>query len=335
MKIDEGKLRVLVTGASGFLGSHVAEQLSQSGHEVVALVRKSSNRKFLETLPNLTFAYGAVEDARAVDEAVRGADAIVHSAGLVKARGETEFEKTNVEGTKNLLAAAKKHAPALKRFVFVSSLAAVGPSHDGSPVKPDREPQPVTHYGRSKLRAEQAVLAAKNELPVTVIRPPMIYGPRDNETFAFFQTVSRRVLPYLGDGKNTLSIVYVGDAASACVRAIFADVPSGSVYFVDDGKVYVWRDMLAELEKVLERRAFLRVPIPFFVLRGAAVASEGYGRIRGKAMMLTRDKINELAAPHWVCDAEKTRTDLGWAPLVEWTEGATRAAAWYRQEGWL
>jgi nucleoside-diphosphate-sugar epimerase len=335
MKIDEGKLRVLVTGASGFLGSHVAEQLAQAGHEVVALVRKSSNRKFLSTLPNLTFAYGAVEDASAVEAATRGVDAVVHSAGLVKARDRVEFDKINVEGTQNLLSATKKNAPGLKRFVFVSSLAAVGPSHDGSPVTIDRECRPVTHYGRSKLRAEQAVLAAKGELPVTVIRPPMIYGPRDNETFAFFQTVSRRVLPYLGDGKNTLSIVYAADAASACVRAIFADVPSGNTYFVEDGKVYVWRDMLAELEKVLERRAFLRVPIPFFVLRGAAMASEGYGRLRGKAVMLTRDKINELSAPHWVCDAQKTRSDLGWAPQVDWTEGARRAADWYRQEGWL
>jgi nucleoside-diphosphate-sugar epimerase len=335
MKIDEGRLKVLVTGASGFLGSHVAEQLAAAGHEVVALVRKSSNRKFLATLPNVTFADGAVEDASAVHAATRGVDAIVHSAGLVKARDAREFEKINVEGTQNLLAAAKKNAPYLKRFVFVSSLAAVGPSHDGLPVTLDREPRPVTHYGRSKLRGEQAVLAAKGELPVTVIRPPMIYGPRDNETFAFFQTVSRRVLPYLGDGKNTLSIVYAADAASACVRAIFAEVPSGSLYFVEDGKVYVWREMLAELEKVLERRAFVRVPIPFFVLRGAAVASEGYGRIRGKAMMLTRDKINELSAPHWICDSQKTRTDLGWAPQVEWIEGARRAADWYRQAGWL
>jgi len=335
MKIDEGRLRVLVTGASGFLGSHVAEQLSESGHEVVALVRKSSNRKFLSTLANVTFADGAVEDADAVERATRGVDAIVHAAGLVKARSPREFEAINVEGTRNLLAAAKENAPGLKRFVFVSSLAAVGPSLDGVPLTFDREPRPVTHYGRSKLRAEQAVLLAKNEVPVTVIRPPMIYGPRDNETFAFFQTVARRVLPYLGDGKNTLSIVYATDAASACVRAIFADVPSGSLYFVEDGKVYVWREMLAELEKVLERRAYVRIPIPFFVLRGAAVASEGYGRIRGKAVMLTRDKINELSAPHWVCDSQKTRTDLGWTPRVEWTEGARRAADWYRQEGWL
>ena len=335
MKIDEGKLRVLVTGGSGFLGSHIAEQLAEAGHEVVALVRKSSSQKFLATLPNVSLVYGAVEDASAVEDAARGVDAVIHAAGLVKARNPVEFEAINVEGTKNLLAAAKKNAPGLKRFVFVSSLAAVGPSHDGVPVTLDREPRPVTHYGRSKLRAEQAVLAAKDELPVTVIRPPMIYGPRDNETFAFFQTVSRRVLPYLGDGKNTLSIVYAADAASACVRAIFADVPSGSLYFVEDGKVYVWREMLAELEKVLERRAFVRVPIPFFVLRGAAVASEGYGRIRGKAMMLTRDKLNELSAPHWVCDSQKTRSDLGWTPRVEWIEGAKRAADWYRQEGWL
>jgi 2-alkyl-3-oxoalkanoate reductase len=333
---DNGKkLKVLLTGASGFLGSHVAEQLSGAGHDVVALVRKSSNQKFLATLPNVSFAYGSVEDASAVDDAVRGVDAIVHSAGLVKARNQQEFDRVNVHGTKNVLAAAQNHAPNLRRLVYVSSLAAIGPSHDGVPVTLDREARPVTHYGRSKLNAELAVIAAKDRVPVTVIRPPMIYGPRDNETFAFFRTVSRGVLPYLGDGKNTLSIVYAADAANACVRAIFADVPSGSSYFVEDGKVYVWRDMLAELERVLDRRALVRFPIPFFVLRGAAMASEGYGLLRRRAVMLTRDKLNELSAPHWVCDSQKTRSDLGWSPQVDWTEGSRRAAAWYREQGWL
>jgi nucleoside-diphosphate-sugar epimerase len=328
-------MKVLVTGGSGFLGSYIVEQLARSGHEVVALVRRSSKTAFLSSLPHVTFAYGSVEDAGAVETAVEGVDAIIHSAGLVKARKPSDFELVNVEGTKNLLASAKKRRDQVKRFVYISSLTAVGPSEDGSPVAADREPNPVTHYGRSKLHAERAVLAAKDDMHVTVIRPPMVYGPRDNESFAFFQTVSRRVLPFLGDGKNTLSIIYGADAASACIRALFADIPSGRCYFVEDGKIYVWRDMLAELERVLARRALIRLSVPFFVLRGVAAVSEMSGRLRKTAVMLTRDKVHELAAPHWVCDATDTRAELGWQPEVDWAEGARRAAAWYREQGWL
>jgi nucleoside-diphosphate-sugar epimerase len=330
-----GKLRILISGASGFLGSHIAEQVCRDGHEVVALVRTSSKCDFLRSLPRVSFAYGAVEDLASVEAATEGVDAVIHAAGLVKAQGPLEFERINVEGTRNLLAAAKKRGKALKRFVFVSSLAAVGPSNNGEPVGSACEPRPVTHYGRSKLNAERAVLAAKDEIPVTVIRPPMIYGPRDKESFAFFQTVSRRILPYLGDGRNTLSIIYGSDAARACARAVMADVPSGRCYFVDDGKIYVWREMLAELERVLDRRALIRLPIPFALLKGVAAASEGYGRLRNKAVMLTRDKLNELSAAHWVCDGRDTRLELGWEPEVDWSEGARRSAAWYREQGWL
>jgi len=328
-------LKVLVTGGSGFLGSHIAELLSKQGHEVVALVRKTSNSQFLRTLRSVKLAYGAVEDLASVEAAADGVEAVIHAAGLVKAQSAAEFERINVGGTQTLLSAAKKRMPLLKRFVFVSSLAAMGPSDDGKPILRDCSPRPVTHYGRSKLKAEQAVLGAKGDLPVTVIRPPFIYGPRDNESFAFFQTVSRRLLPFLGDGQNTLSIIYGADAASACVRAVFADVPSGSCYFIDDGKVYVWREMLEELERILERRALVRFSIPFSVLKGVALATESYGRLRNKAVMLTRDKVNELSAAHWVCDGNDARTELGWTPEVDWTEGARRAAAWYREQGWL
>ncbi|MCC6556546.1 MAG: NAD-dependent epimerase/dehydratase family protein [Polyangiaceae bacterium] len=328
-------MRVLVPGASGFLGSHVAVQLAGEGHPVVALVRRSSNTKFLSTLSRVELAYGAVEDAESVRRAMARADAVVHSAGLVKARDEEEFFKINTEGTRNLLAAAKEVAPGLRRFVFVSSLAAVGPSKDGRPVAGDAQPEPVTHYGRSKLEAEQAVMAEKDALPVVVLRPPMIYGPRDSESFAFFQQVSRRFLPMLGDGTNTLSVIYATDAASACVRAIHAEVPSGRAYFIDDGEVYVWRDMLGDIERALETRALVRAGLPFFLLRGAAAASETLGKLTGKAVMLTRDKVNELAAPHWVCDSSEARRELGWEPRVKWAEGARRAVAWYREHKWL
>src|SRR5690606_19493616 len=153
--------------------------------------------------------------------------------------------------------AARAVAPNLKRFVLVSSLAAIGPSADGSPVPPDASPRPVTRYGRSKLEAERLALGRKDEIPLTILRPPMIYGPRDNESFAFFQSVSRRFLPYLGNGQNTLSVIYAADAAGACVRALEADVPSGSAYFLEDGEVYVWLDMLREVERAIGTEALV------------------------------------------------------------------------------
>ena len=328
-------MRVLVTGASGFLGSHIAEQLAEAGHSVVALVRKSSNTKHLSSLRGLELATGSVENAPSVRAAMKGVDAVIHSAGLVKARDEAEFNRINVDGTRNLLDAAREIAPGMRRFVFVSSLAAVGPSHDGKPVDGAGEGHPVTHYGRSKLAAERLVREAKGQLPVTVIRPPMIYGPRDNESFAFFQSVSMRFLPYLGNGKNTMSVVYAADAASACIRAIDADVPSGNAYFVDDGHIYVWLDMLKDIETAVGKKAFVRLSIPFPVVRGAAMLNELMSKITGKATMLTRDKLIELSAPHWVCDSTDTRRDLGWTPKVGWAEGTRLAAKWYQDNDWM
>jgi nucleoside-diphosphate-sugar epimerase len=327
-------MKVLVTGGSGFLGSHVAEQLTKEGHDVRALVRKSSKRDFLERLDRIEFAYGSVEDEAKVAEAVKGVDAIVHSAGLVKARSPAEFHRTNVDGTRNLIEAAKVHAPNLKRFVFVSSLTVAGPSVDGTPLEGDGG-GPVTHYGRSKLDAERVVLAAKDALPVTVLRPAVIYGPRDQETLVFFKSVKSGVLPTVGKGDTTLSMVFGSDCAEACVKAITADVPSGSVYFVDDGEPYPFRALIEGIEDALGKRAFLRFNLPMPVIWLAAVSSELYGKISNKAVMLNRDKINEIRQPHWVCSSARTRKDLAWEPRVNLRDGMAIAARWYQDNGWL
>lgn len=328
-------MRVLVTGGSGFLGSYVCEQLAAEGHVVRALVRPASDRKVLSTLPRVEFAAGAIEDPASLARAVLGVDAIIHAAGLVKARRPEDFFATNAQGTENLLRAAEAGAPGLRRFVYVSSLAAVGPSDDGTPVPDDAEPRPVTHYGRSKLAGERAVLAAKDRLKVTVIRPPLIYGPRDRETLAFFSSVKNGVLPLIGDGSNTLSVIYGKDCAAACVKAISADAPSGRTYFVDDGEVYVWKDALHEVERALGRKAFVRVGLPLGVVRAAAAATQLYGKLTNTAQMLTLDKVNELRQKHWVCSGAGARAELGWAPATRWSEGVRETAAWYRSAGWL
>ena len=328
-------MQVLLTGGSGFLGSWVAEQLAAEGHAVRALIRPTSDKRALAMLAGVEFAAGAVEDRGSLTAAVAGVDAIVHVAGIVKARRPADFFAVNTQGTKNLLDAALARG-GIKRFVYLSSLAAMGPSADGTPVPEDAEPRPVTHYGRSKLEAERAVLLAGAQMPVTVIRPPMIYGPRDRETLAFFTSIKNGVLPMMGDGGNTLSVIYVEDCAAAVVRAATAAAaPSGKAYFVEDGKVYVWREALKDLETALGKRAFVRVGMPMPVIKVAAAASQLWGALTNTAQMLTLDKVNELTQQHWVCSGDGARRDLGWTAKVQWQQGVQNAVKWYREQGWL
>jgi len=328
-------MKILLTGGSGFLGSYVAEQLAAEGHTVRALVRPRSDKRLLERLPGTEFAAGAIEDRASLGPAMDGVDAVVHVAGIVKARKPADFFEVNAQGTKNLLDAALARG-GLTRFVYVSSLAAVGPSLDGTPIPDNAEPRPVTHYGRSKLEAEREVLAAKDRVPVTVVRPPLIYGPRDRETLAFFTSVRNGVLPMTGDGTNTLSVVYASDCAAAVVRAATeVDQRSGRTYFVDDGEVYVWREALGEIEQAMGKRAFVRFGMPLGVVKVAAAATQLWGKMSGTAQMLTLDKVNELTQPHWVCSGEGARRELGWTPRVQWAQGVQQAVKWYRAEGWL
>ena len=327
-------MKVLVTGGSGFLGSHVAEQLVNAGHTVRALVRRSSNRKFLSTLNGLEFAEGAVEDRSAVDAAMKGVDAVVHSAGLVKARNEAEFFACNTQGTANLLEAALAFAPSLKRFVQVSSLEACGPSFDGQPVPVGQE-KPVTAYGRSKLAAEKEVLARKTELPVVIIRPAAIYGPRDVEILEAFKAVKKRQYPVIGDGSMLGTYVYGPDCARACIRAIEADVPSGSIFFVDDGAPMTMAKAMGEvLPAALDTKPLVKFGIPIGVMKLAARGVEAYGKMANKPVMLTREKAAMLSYD-WVCDSSPTRAALGWKPEMQLAEGLRSTARWYTENGWL
>lgn len=328
-------MTILLTGASGFLGSHIAEQLSREGKPVRVLVRSTSNINALKSLEHVTLVEGALDDKRSLLEAVKGVDYVIHAAGIVKARDPAQFHFTNAGGTVSLLDAVRQNAPQLKRFVLVSSLAVAGPSLDGKPVSVDGKPNPVTDYGRSKLAGERAALAVKSDIPITIIRPPVIYGPRDREMLAFFKSVKLGVLPYMGSTSRGVSAIFAPDCAAVCIAALDASPQSGKVYFVEDGHTRTLGELVGAIESALGKKAWIRVPIPRRALEVAALGSELFGRATDRAMMLTRDKCNELYASHWVCDATEARRDLGWEPKVTFDRGARITAEWYRQQGWL
>lgn len=327
-------MRVLVTGGSGFLGSHVTEQLKSAGHDVVCLVRASSNTTFLETL-GVSLAEGAVDDAPSLDAAVKGVDAVVHCAGLVKAKTREDFDRVHVGGTKSLIEACLAKAPKLRRFVHVSTAAVMGPGAAGEKLTSDSPTNPQTMYAKSKLAGEEAALAFKNALPITILRPPAIYGPRDNEILQFFQMVRRTHLAIrLGDSMKALSMVYGPDVADACIKAIDADVPSGSIYFVDDGRAYAFEDMARSIAAGYGFELLGTVKLPAPLIRVAAKFSDAYAKATDKAVMFSTDKLGELFMEHFVVDASSARKDLGWEPKVLFPEGARITAAWYRQHGW-
>lgn len=321
-------MKVLISGATGFLGSHLAELLVGQGFRVGALVRKTSKTDFLEQL-GVDLHLASLETGDGLEEAVADADAVVHGAGLVKARSPEEFHEVNCGGTENLLDAVRRARPGIERFVHVSSLAAYGfCERDGE------EPRPVTHYGKSKRAGEDAVRAAAAELPVTVVRPPAIYGPRDGEMYNFFKMIAMRTKVFMGDPNNRLSLVYGPDCARAIHTVLTREHPSGRTYFVEDGRGYTQAEFAGIVEEALGVKAVpLRLPV--WMVSTAAMFSEAYGKVSGQAVMLTRDKLNELKQPDLTCRGDDIRRELGWAPEVQLEEGARRTVAWYREHGWL
>jgi len=325
-------MKVLVTGASGFLGSHVAERLAAEGHAVRLLLRTTSSRRFLD-FPYET-ATGDITEPASLSTAVSGVEAVVHTAGLVKARNEADFYRVNGAGTGHIVEAAAEAGPQFKRFVYVSSLAAHGPSPDG-PRAVDSAPQPVSAYGRSKLAGEDIVRRSAIADRSTIFRPPVIYGPRDPALVPFFKLAKLRIAPLLMGGRNEISIIYAEDAAQAITQALTAEADvAGKTYTFDDGEVYTWRDLLSAVEEAVGNRA-LRVSSPRWLFDGAALVSEAFGLMARRAVSLTRDKVREMAQPSWVCGHEELARDLGWSPAVKIGEGARITGEWYRANRWI
>ena len=275
---------------------------------------------------------GVLETGEGLREAATGIDAVVHGAAIVKAKRPEEFEHVNTGGTKHLLHAVLEHAPRVKRFVYVSSLAAHGFNDGGGPRPLEADSAPVTHYGRSKLAGEKLVLGAKDRIPVTIIRPPAIYGPRDKEMFELFRAAKWGVVPTAGESRA--SIVHVEDLGRLLLALLPSDeAVSHKTFEPDDGKPGGWSQY--DLALAIGWAVGRRPKVLGLSRRTMEWAAKADGMLRGKRAKLTLDRVGYLTHPDWVVGHGTQPPDSLWRPRVETREGLKATAQWYRAQGWL
>lgn len=325
-------MRVLVTGGTGFIGSHLVEALLQRGDHVVCLVRQKGNLQWLIGLP-VELAVGDLTRPDSLAGTIDGFDRIYHVAGVVRVAHPRAFQAVNHFGARNLVEACLRARHPPSRFVHVSSQAAVGPSDGGPPVAEEHEPCPIYPYGQSKLQGEREVLSRKDRLDVVVVRPPIVYGPRDRALFTLFRLVQRGFCPIVGKAELRFSFCYVEDLIQGLLLAGESDGPSGRIYHIASEGAYTWEEVGEVAEAAMGVRAWrVRVPLRLVVL--LAPLLEAWGRLSGKPALLDRGRVTAMARS-WILDISKAKRELSFAPRFDLKEGIRRTIQWYRKEGWL
>lgn len=331
------KSEILITGATGFIGSFIVEEAIRRGMEVWAAVRSTSSRKYLQN-PEINFIELDLDNTEKLRRqlAPHTFKYIVHAAGVTKCLDNDDFFKTNTVGTRHLVDVVRELKMPIERFVFISSLSILGPLHEEQPyqeISDTDTPCPNTAYGRSKLQAEE-YLRSLADFPYVILRPTGVYGPREKDYFMMAESIKKHVDFAVGYRCQDITFIYVQDVVQAVFLSLSKDV-CGRTFLLSDGEVYSSRTFSKLLQKELGIKRVLRITAPLWLLYAVSVAAESLAHVTGKISALNRDKYNIMKQRNWRCDITPARRDLGFTPEYKLKRGVEITVKWYKENGWL
>ena len=331
--------RILITGASGFIGSFIVEEALRQGMETWAAVRSSSSRAYLND-KRINFIELDLSDEQRLTEQLKDHqfDYVVHAAGVTKCINKDDFRRVNTEGTRHLVAALRALRMPIERFVFLSSLSVMGAIREQQPyteIREDDTPQPNTAYGKSKLEAEETLKARSEEqFPYVILRPTGVYGPREKDYFIMAKSIKGHSDFAVGYKPQDITFVYVKDVVQAVFLALDHG-KTGNAYFLSDGKVYRSATFSNLIRRELGNPWWIRITAPIWILRIVTAVGDIIGRMSGKAIALNNDKYHILRQRNWRCDIQPAIDELGYQPQYDLERGVRETIAWYKKEGWI
>ena len=323
----------VVTGANGFVGSHLVDLLVAQGFHVRCIVRESSNLRWLDGKKVEILKCGLF-DKDGLSTALKEAKYVYHVAGVVKAKTKEGYFRGNVETTMNLLEAALQNKESIKRFLVLSSQTVTGPSLDGKPVNEETECRPITTYARSKYEQEKIALSYKDKLPVTICRAPAVYGERDTEIFIYFQNFAKGITTTIGFDKKVLSLIHVCDLVDGFYKAAVSENTTGKIYFISSEKFYSWVEVNAVTSNVLNKKV-IKIPVPHFLVYSLAAIAQFFSLFSSKAATLNLEKARDLVQHAWICDTSKAMREFGYKQNISLEEGIRRTVTWYKEMKWI
>ena len=324
-------MKVLVTGGTGFVGSHVIGFLNGCADiQIYALIRNTAKLEILEGNAFKTLQ----GDLFSVPSLPHDLDCVIHVAGLTKARKLADYYTVNQQGTASLFQALKTQGITPKQFILLSSMAASGPSKKGQAAHEKLPPRPVSHYGRSKLLGEMEALKHKDRFPVIIVRVGAVYGPRDPDFLDYFKWIKKGILPRFGRRERHFTFCHASDLAKGLVQITQKNLNSGEIFNIADPEPHTWDELGTIAANHLGIRAF-RISIPLPIVYAAAVLSEMSSAITGKPSIVNREKFRELNQEGWVADINKARTVLQFSPDFPLKKGVRETIDWYRNNDLL
>ena len=324
----------VVTGANGFIGSHLVDVLSEHGCRVHALVRKTSNLRFLQKSSKVLLHTIDLTRPDSLAPSLEQADFVFHCAGLTKAKTREEYFKINADACLPFYESCASMGKKIKAVVHLSSLASVGPKGDQGVINETSPCRPLTFYGKSKLAGEEAALKFSSSLPMIVLRPPVVYGPRESNFFTYLRAVQKGWNIKIGTVHRELSLIHAWDLVRAMVKAALHLPPKENVFFVTDGNTYSWDDVVDTLIKILGVQA-RTIVIPEKVLGTIASLSEFLAWFGISPALFDRQRVIDVRQSSWTASSQKFFDTFGFRPLFGLERGLRDTLDWYKKNNWL